>query len=178
MYKVKEIPEDPVFIERFKKKVEKIKTDKGCWEWQWGKFTSGYGMTSFKMKRYLAHRVSYFIYYKKIDDTLVVDHKCSNKICVNPHHLQLVTRSENVLLGYERENEGRIQKLRFTTPLPQMLLKGNCCKGHSIQSSKDYNHTVTSYKGRVRNLYACKKCESIRRMGVYDQRGKRICYDK
>ena len=178
MYKVKEIPTDSIFIERFKNKINKINKSEGCWEWLGCKSTTGYGVTSFKRKRYFAHRVSYFIYYKKIDTTLVVDHKCSNKICVNPHHLQLVTRSENVLLGYDREHEGRSRKLRFTTSLPSMLLKGNCCKGHPIQSSKDYNHTVTRYKGTVRNLYACKKCESIRRKGVYDQKGKRICYTK
>lgn len=40
-----------------------------------------------------------------------VDHKCENKRCVNPDHLQAVTRSENVLASKRRAAERERERL-------------------------------------------------------------------
>lgn len=34
--------------------------------------------------------------------TRVVDHRCRNRACCNPEHLQVATQSENIKLSYKR----------------------------------------------------------------------------
>lgn len=78
-------------------------TENGCWEWSAAIDPHGYGRFSVKMgptrKDYrmkLAHRVSYETYVGKIPEGLDLDHLCRNRKCVNPGHLEPVTRSENL----------------------------------------------------------------------------------
>src|SRR5262245_53039429 len=72
----------------------------GCWIWQRGLFTNGYGQASFtrrpgRSKR--AHRVSYEAFVGPVPDDLVIDHLCRNKLCCNPEHLEPVTSRENAM---------------------------------------------------------------------------------
>ena len=64
-----------------------------CWEWTGAKNNNGYGRLGIKY----AHRVSYQIHFgfDSIPDGMTVDHLCRNRTCVNPGHLELVTRQEN-----------------------------------------------------------------------------------
>lgn len=70
----------------------------GCWEWRRSK-SNGYGMMSYKGKYQNAHRVFYQQRYGPLPDHLHVDHLCRNKGCVNPDHLEAVTRHENARRG-------------------------------------------------------------------------------
>ena len=76
----------------FWQKVEK--TESGCWNWT-AATTVGYGRFSVKRKLVMAHRFSYEQVHGKIPPHLTVDHLCKNKLCVNPAHLEIVTRGEN-----------------------------------------------------------------------------------
>lgn len=62
---------------------------------------------SFKLgNRYeAAHRISYVLFHHPIPrgKVLVVDHLCEYKLCVNPHHLELVTERTNILRAYEKK---------------------------------------------------------------------------
>lgn len=70
-----------------------------CWLWKHTMCSNGYGILQFRAKRYLAHRLSYESYVGQIPKGLDLDHKCRVRHCVNPEHLEPVTRSVNVLRG-------------------------------------------------------------------------------
>lgn len=77
-----------VFFERIEKR------DDGCWEWV-GHRDERYGRFPYRGERW-AHRSSYVIHHGPIPEGLEIDHLCRFTFCVNPAHLEAVTRSENV----------------------------------------------------------------------------------
>lgn len=75
------------------------KTANGCWLWQHTD-RAGYGTYFFADgRRWLPHRWSYEHFRGPIPDGLEIDHLCRNRACVNPDHLEPVTRVENALRG-------------------------------------------------------------------------------
>jgi len=79
--------------ERFLAKV--VKTD-GYWIWQGATMSSGYGvLRDSNTKMVGAHRIAYEL-YKDPPGSLLVLHKCDNKLCVNPAHLFLGNTQDNV----------------------------------------------------------------------------------
>lgn len=70
------------------------KTD-ACWEFSGPIASNGYGRVSWRGQRLYAHRVSYATFVGPLVDTLTIDHLCRNTVCVNPAHLEQVTKPEN-----------------------------------------------------------------------------------
>lgn len=66
----------------------------GCWVWT-RPHADGYGRFSFKGKPWLAHRWSVSYFEGCNPEGMDVDHVCQNKACVNPAHLDVVTRAEH-----------------------------------------------------------------------------------
>jgi hypothetical protein len=124
-----------------------------CWTWR--STVTRYGYAQFytskwygsETKSLLGHRVSYFLLHGELPEGLDLDHLCRNRRCVNPHHLEAVTRSINVLRGLIPE----IKRAYFKS-----ITK--CHNGHEFTPE---NTRLQNNKGyMVRECLACKRARS------------------
>ena len=89
---------------RAEKFIERVPMS-GCWIWTGHVHKKhGYGRFAFMGKTRNAHRVLYEIYKGKPDESKDIDHLCRVRSCVNPNHLEAVTRSINLKRGDTGKN--------------------------------------------------------------------------
>jgi hypothetical protein len=62
----------------------------------------GYPMASRRNKTIRLHRFVYEKYNGPIPEDICVCHSCDNKLCINPKHLHLGTRTDNMNEAWER----------------------------------------------------------------------------
>jgi len=75
----------------------KSKKARDCLIWQGPLDKDGYGTFYLRRMNRRAHRVAWFSIHGDLPDDHVINHVCRNPSCVNPQHLQAITRSENVM---------------------------------------------------------------------------------
>lgn len=72
----------------------------GCWLWRGTIGTAGYGIicryNRFGVRCDTAHRFYYEQHREAIPADMQIDHLCKNKGCVNPNHMEVVTRTVNM----------------------------------------------------------------------------------
>lgn len=81
-----------------------LKVDKngpgGCWLWTSTLIKGGYGRFGLNGRHVLAHRYSYELNVGPIPEGMEIDHVydrgCRHRNCVNPAHLEPVTKDENI----------------------------------------------------------------------------------
>lgn len=87
----------------------------GCWVWLAGTTgksktsKGGYAHFTVKGKFTYGHRYAYEVFVGPIPKGMDLDHKCRNRACVNPDHLEPVSRKENArrgLTGHGRHLRG------------------------------------------------------------------------
>lgn len=107
-------------------------SDTGCWEWLGAMSDTGYGSVGHGGRIYSTHRLAYSLLVGPIPEGLVLDHLCEVRRCLNPQHLEPVTRAEN---------NRRAQKQWLTV----------CKAGHERTDENTYVHPVTGAR-------ACREC--------------------
>lgn len=127
---------------RFWSKVEK--TDY-CWNWKSVLDAGGYGQFKYNGKMVHTHRFVLKLIGVELIDGLQIDHLCRNRKCVNPTHLEQVTKRENILRG--------------VSPSAIHAKKTHCPKGHDYTTENTYY-----YKRGGRQ---CKKCIIERSLNQY-----------
>jgi hypothetical protein len=109
----------------------------GCWEWQGAKVSGDYGRYKFEGKWEVAHNVLFLVMHGAIDRSMERDHLCKNRSCINPFHVEQVTRVINRLRSEPGQwNAG----------------KTHCPKGH------EYDQENTRY---YRGSRFCKTCKHL-----------------
>lgn len=66
-----------------------------CWVWQWCINKDGYGAVWDGTTMIGAHRHYYELHRGSIPPGMQIDHLCRIRACVNPDHLEVVTKVEN-----------------------------------------------------------------------------------
>jgi hypothetical protein len=73
--------------------------DWDCIVWTGQISDQGYGVFIPTLDEKFAHRISYILTFGKIPEGKELDHLCRNRRCLNPYHLEAVTRLINVRRG-------------------------------------------------------------------------------
>jgi hypothetical protein len=93
-------------------------TGSGCREWTAERTYEGYGRfrvwTIGRWRSPRAHRFVYQMHHGPILNGYELDHKCGNPSCVEITHLQAITHSQNIRLGFERKRQaaGQYRSIR------------------------------------------------------------------
>lgn len=122
----------------------KIERKNDCWIWKDAPNQGGYGRLRLEGKPRLAHRVCYELFKGEIPKDYILHHTCENKKCVNPDHLEAITRTEHLF------KVGHMAHLRLSTT--------HCPQGHEYATE----NTIITKAGRV-----CRKCVNERNKKKY-----------
>ena len=85
----------------FDKIMKRVKIDKdtGCWNWTGPTSGTGrgggYGRMSLDGQTVAIHIVMFCNFFGFIPGKKQIDHKCRNRLCCNPDHLEMVTHKQN-----------------------------------------------------------------------------------
>ena len=138
--------------ERFWEKVQK--SADGCWLWTGTQNGRGYGSLHSgqraNRKTLKAHRYSYELHTgETVPSSMEVMHSCDNRLCVNPAHLSVGTKADNMRDMAAKGRVCTIGKSRVT----------HCHKGHEFTPE---NTDITTQGHR-----RCRTCRLEQQRAAY-----------
>ena len=142
---------------RFWAKVDK--TD-ACWLWTAHCNQGGYGRFWTGTEWQVAHRFAYELLVGPIPKGLDLDHLCRVRHCVNPTHLEPVTRAENLRRGTppRREKNPKCAQWQRT--------KTHCPRGHEYTPENTY---VLPSRPNARYCRTCHREQTRERRKAQDE---------
>lgn len=134
-------------IPLYQKLLSNIKLSDGrCWIWKKTPTPNGYGRVWDETieKDIYVHRASYETFIGSILRGLEIHHKCFNKLCINPTHLELVTSSQHKMkAGHVRSGSNHFNGK-----------KTHCKNGHAFSE----NNITPKKSGGIISGRLCKIC--------------------
>lgn len=116
----------------------------GCRVWVGSIKPNGYGKIVYEGRNLYTHRAAYELAHGPIPDGMTVDHLCRTRACIDPAHMELVTRGENTRRG---------------------ATKTHCKQGHALTGANVRMKRRGSYMVRD-----CKACDADRQRERYRRR--------
>lgn len=146
-------------------KVQNVSTSDRFWAkvdrtndcWLWTGYIKPNGYASFypgggrHVQKVYVHRFAYELAHGHVPSDLEIDHLCNVRHCVNPAHLEAVSRRENL----DRRNDTQGWQRLPIRGLPRVL-KTHCKRGHAFDADNTYWHSGYRY---------CKTCRRDRSRG-------------
>lgn len=120
------------------KRLRDLASTTPCWITDVAPNSSGYSYKRVNGTKLPYHRYLYQLFMGPVPSALQLDHLCRNRWCVNPDHLEPVTRRENILRG-----------ISFSAINAR---KKECPHGHSYEEE---SVNVQLYKQRI-----CRTCKA------------------
>ena len=151
--------------ERLQRFESKIRVTPYCWVWDGSINNCGYGQGArVWADETVAHRTAYRVYKGDLPKDLQVDHLCSTRNCVNPEHLEAVTKRENARRMVERrgwveggkkyipvrDREGFIPEAKRDT--------GLCSRGHRQTPDVEYRWVGDAGSSGGSKVKLCRVC--------------------
>ena len=138
-------PDRDIALDKF---LARTAVAEGCWEWLGTKTPRGYGRFNFKrgLSAQFAHRLSYVLFRGPFPKELDIDHTCRNTSCVNPWHLEVVTKAENNVRSAKARGVGQFSL--------------SCPNGHTYTDNTTYVDPRGVRQCRVCRREAAQKCRN------------------
>jgi hypothetical protein len=117
---------DRNLVIRFISKIAQPQCENGCWEWTGAiRGKCGYGAIKVSGRTESAHVLSHRLYNGDVPAGMDVMHSCDNRKCVNPNHLSVGTRSENMIDAAHkgRLNRGRDPNVEYTAEVVRLAVE-------------------------------------------------------